>query len=69
MLLKSDTKKAEFVKEIIKDKKLKVDLIMKQPALVYELVDENPELLAATLLENDAKVDEHIQEALEVNCF
>ena len=70
VLLKSDTKKAEFVKEIVKDEKVKVDLIMKQPTLVYELIDEDPVLLAETLLENDVVVDDHIQEALEVmqNC-
>ena len=71
VLLESDTKKAEFVAQIVKNEKVKVDLLLKQPMLINDLVENQPELLAETLLEKADKdeleeLDENLQEALEV---
>ena len=57
--------------QIVKDEKVKVDLILKQPTLINDLVEKQPVLLAETLREKAdsgelEELDENLQEALEV---
>ena len=68
--LQDESKKAEFVSKVTKDDKVMVSVIQRRPQLINQLIEEEPELLATTLLKNDAKIIENseLKQALEEWC-
>ena len=68
--LQDESEKAEFVSKVTKDEKVMISVLQKRPKLIDDLIEEEPELLAKTLLKTEEEIIENseLKQALKEWC-